>query len=192
MQRGDEELVRLHLQGDRDAFRELVDRYTKPIYNLAYRYTGDRMEAENIAQETFLRVYQALPVSRVDLPFKPWVLRITMNLCRDWARKQRLDLFSHLAGDEEGQPPIIEEWVDGRPLPLDRVEMQEVAEMLRRAVMELPEPYRVVITLRYTEGLSYQEIAAVQGTPVNTIRTHLFRAKALLRQALERYLKGEG
>lgn len=191
MQRGDEELVRLHLQGDRDAFCELVDRYTKPIYNLAYRYTGDRMEAENIAQETFLRVYQALPVSRLDLPFKPWVLRITMNLCRDWARKQRPDLFSHLAGDEEEQPPILEEWVDGRPLPLDRVEMQEVAEMLRRAVMELPEPYRVVITLRYTEGLSYQEIAAVQGAPVNTIRTHLFRAKALLRQALERYLKGE-
>lgn len=114
-----------------------------------------------------------------------------MNLCRDWARKQRPDLFSHLAGDEEEQPPILEEWVDGRPLPLDRVEMQEVAEMLRRAVMELPEPYRVVITLRYTEGLSYQEIAAVQGAPVNTIRTHLFRAKALLRQALERYLKGE-
>lgn len=192
MPRGDEELVRLHLQGDRYAFRELVDRYTKPIYNLAYHYTGDRVEAENITQETFLRVYQALPVSRLDLPFKPWLLRIAANLCRDWARKQRPDLFSHLAGDEEGQPSIIEEWVDGRPLPLDRVETQELAEMLRRAVMELPEPYRVVITLRYTEGLSYQEIAAVQGAPVNTIRTHLFRAKALLRQALERYLKGEG
>lgn len=192
MQRGDEELVRLHLQGDRYAFRELVDRYTKPIYNLAYHYTGDRVEAENITQETFLRVYQALPVSRLDLPFKPWLLRIAANLCRDWARKQRPDLFSHLAGDEEGQPSIIEEWVDGRPLPLDRVETQELAEMLRRAVMELPEPYRVVITLRYTEGLSYQEIAVVQGAPVNTIRTHLFRAKALLRQALERYLKGEG
>lgn len=192
MPRGDEELVRLHLQGDRYAFRELVDRYTKPIYNLAYHYTGDRVEAENITQETFLRVYQALPVSRLDLPFKPWLLRIAANLCRDWARKQRPDLFSHLAGDKEGQPSIIEEWVDGRPLPLDRVETQELAEMLRRAVMELPEPYRVVITLRYTEGLSYQEIAVVQGAPVNTIRTHLFRAKALLRQALERYLKGEG
>ena len=191
MQRDDEELVRLHLQGDRYAFRELVDRYTRPLYNLAYRYTGDRMEAENISQETFLRVYQALPVSRLDLPFKPWLLRIAANLCRDWARKKRPDLFSHLAGEEEGQPSIIEEWVDGRPLPLDRVETQELAEMLRRAVMELPEPYRMVITLRYTEGLSYQEIATIQEIPVNTVRTHLFRAKTLLRQILERSLGGE-
>lgn len=69
MQQSDEELVRRYLQGDRPAFRELVSRYTQAIYNLAYRYTGDRMEAENIAQDTFLRVHRALPTSRTDLPY---------------------------------------------------------------------------------------------------------------------------
>lgn len=191
MQQSDEELVRRYLQGDRYAFRELVNRYTQAIYNLAYRYTGDRMEAENIAQDTFLRVYQALPTSRTDLPFKPWILRIAVNLCRDWAKKKRPALFSGPAGGEEGQNPDIKALVDDRPLPLDRIEAQEMAEMMRQAVMELPKPYRLIITLRYTEGLSYQEIAAIRGTPVNTVRTHLFRAKALLRQILEQHLGDE-
>lgn len=191
MQQSDEELVRRYLQGDRHAFRELVNRHTQTIYNLAYRYTGDRMEAENIAQDTFLRVYQALPTSRTDLPFKPWILRIAVNLCRDWAKKKRPVLFSGPAGGEEGQNPDIEALVDDRSLPLDRIEAEEMAEMLRRAVMELPEPYRLVITLRYTEGLSYEEIATVREMPVNTVRTHLFRAKALLRQLLERHLGDE-
>lgn len=191
MQQSDEELVRRYLQGDTDAFHQLVNRYTQTIYNLAYRYTGDQMEAENIAQDTFLRVYQALPTSRTDLPFKPWILRIAVNLCRDWAKKKRPDLFGEPAGDKEGQHPDIEALVDDRPLPLDRIEAEEMVGMMRQAVMELPESYRLVITLRYTEGLSYQEIAAVRGMPVNTVRTHLFRAKALLRQILERHLGDE-
>jgi RNA polymerase sigma-70 factor (ECF subfamily) len=191
VEQSDEELVRLHLQGDKYAFCDLVDRYTQPVYNLAYRYTGDRMEAENIAQDTFLRVYQALPAARIDLPLKPWILRITANLCRDWARKKRPSLFNELSSDEEGQLPVIEKLTDDAPLLLDQVEAKEMAEWVRRAVMELPRPYRVVITLRYTEGLSYQEIATILGLPLNTVRTHLFRSKGLLSRALERWLEGE-
>ena len=101
MQQSDQELARLHLQGDKYAFRDLVERYTQPVYNLAYRYTGDRMEAKNITQDTFLRVYQALPTARIDLPLKPWILRITANLCRDWARKKRPSLFSEFSSNEE-------------------------------------------------------------------------------------------
>lgn len=191
MQPSDEELVRLHLQGDKYAFRDLVGRYTPSVYNLAYRYTGDRMEAENIAQDTFLRVYQALPSARIDLPLKPWILRITANLCRDWAKKKRPALFSELSSGEESQFPVIEKLTDDGPLPLDQIEADEMAEWVRRAVMELPEPYRMVITLRYTEGLSYQEIATILDLPLNTVRTHLFRSKGLLGRALERWLKGE-
>ena len=195
MQIRDEELVSRHLRGDRSAFRHLVERYTRSIYNLAYRFTGDWAEAENITQDTFLRVYRALPNSRLDLPFRPWVFRIATNLCRDWAKKRRPVLFSALArgGDDldEHSTFTYEEISDDRPLPLEKIEDAEMAEMVRQAVMELPEHYRIAITLRYTEELSYQEIADVLDLPLNTVRTHLFRAKGLLRQVLERRLRGK-
>jgi len=191
----DEGLVRLHLQGDREAFRFLVERYTRPLFNLAYRFTGDRAEAESITQETFLRVYRALPNSRLDLPFRPWIYRIATNLCRDWAKKRRPTPFSALkqGGNDPEQHSIFtyEEIADDQPLPLEQIEARERAALARRAVMELPEHYRAAITLRYTEGLSYQEIADVLDLPLNTVRTHLFRAKGLLRQVLERHLRGE-
>src|SRR5512139_4341770 len=93
----DEALVAQHLQGDAQAFAELVMRYTAPIFNLAFRLTGDRVEAENVTQEAFLRAYSALPHSRIEMAFKPWLFQIAVNLCRDLARKKRPDAFADLA-----------------------------------------------------------------------------------------------
>jgi RNA polymerase sigma-70 factor (ECF subfamily) len=178
----DEALVAQHLQGDAQAFAELVTRYTAPVFNLAFRLTGDRAEAENVAQEAFLRAYVALPHSRTDLAFKPWLFQIAVNLCRDLARKKRPAAFAELA-QEDGIAP--EEAIeDQAPLLLETVAERELERALARAVDGLPEAYRAVVTLRYTEGLSYEEMAAALGLPVNTVRTHLFRAKAMLRQLL--------
>ena len=177
----DESLVAQSLRGDAQAFAELVTRYTAPIFNLAFRLTGDRAEAENATQETFLRVYFALPRSRTDLAFKPWLFQIAVNLCRDLARKKRPMAFAEMASDEE---EAIE---DESPLPLDQVEEHELERALARAVADLPEMYRAVVTLRYTEELAYEDIAAVLKLPVNTVRTHLFRAKSMLRKALAKW-----
>ena len=178
----DEALVAQHLQGDAQAFAELVTRYTAPIFNLAFRLTDDRAEAENVTQETFLRAYTALPRSRTDLAFKPWLFQIAVNLCRDLARKKRPAAFAVLT-QEDGLAP--EEAIeDEAPLLLDTVAERELEQALARAVAGLPEAYRAVVTLRYTEGLSYEDMAAALGLPVNTVRTHLFRAKAMLRQML--------
>jgi RNA polymerase sigma-70 factor, ECF subfamily len=178
----DETLVAQHLQGDAQAFAELVTRYTAPIFNLAFRLTGDRAEAENVTQEAFLRAYSALPRSRTDLAFKPWLFQIAVNLCRDLARKKRPAAFAELA-QEDGIAP--EEAIeDQAPLLLETVAERELEQALARAVAGLPEAYRAVVTLRYTEGLSYEDMAAALGLPVNTVRTHLFRAKAMLRQML--------
>jgi len=174
----DESLVAQSLRGDAQAFAELVTRYTAPIFNLAFRLTGDCAEAENATQETFLRAYSALPRSRTDLAFKPWLFQIAVNLCRDLARKKRPTAFAEMASDEE---EAIE---DESPLPLDQVETRELGQALARAVADLPEMYRAVVTLRYTEELAYEDIAAVLDLPVNTVRTHLFRAKSMLRKAL--------
>jgi len=178
----DETLVAQHLQGDAQAFAELVTRYTAPIFNLAFRLTGDRAEAENVTQEAFLRAYAALPRSRADLAFKPWLFQIAVNLCRDLARKKRPAAFAELAQEDDIAPEEASE--DQSPLLLETVAERELEEALARAVAGLPEAYRAVVTLRYTEGLSYEDIAAALGLPVNTVRTHLFRAKAMLRQML--------
>jgi RNA polymerase sigma-70 factor (ECF subfamily) len=178
----DEALVTQHLCGDDQAFAALVARYTAPIFNLAFRLTDDRAEAENATQETFLRAYSALPRSRTDLAFKPWLFQIAVNLCRDLARKKRPAAFADLAQEDESSPEEAIE--DETPLPLEQVEERELEKALTRAVADLPEIYRAVVTLRYTEELSYEEIAAVLKLPVNTVRTHLFRAKAMLRKAL--------
>jgi RNA polymerase sigma-70 factor (ECF subfamily) len=178
----DEALVKVFLRGDAQAFAELVVRYTAQIFNLAFRLTDDRAEAENATQETFLRAYSALPRSRTDLAFKPWLFQIAVNLCRDLARKKRPAAFADLAQEDDSSPEEAIE--DETPLPLEQVEGRELEKALTRAVADLPEIYRAVVTLRYTEELSYEEIAAVLKLPVNTVRTHLFRAKAMLRKAL--------
>lgn len=181
----DRDLVAQHLRGDAQAFAELVMRYTAPIFNLVFRLTDDRAEAENVTQETFLRAYVALPRSRTELAFKPWLFQIAVNLCRDLARKKRPAAFADLAQDAQSAPEEAIE--DEAPLPLDRVEERELEIALACAVAGLPGIYRAVVTLRYTEELSYEEIAAVLKLPVNTVRTHLFRAKAMLRKALSEW-----
>ncbi len=179
--RSDQDLVASHLKGETSAFAELVTRYTGPIYNLAFRLTGDCAEAENVTQESFMRAYAALPGSRTELAFKPWLFQIAVNLCRDLARKKRPAAFASLGNDEDTPEEAIE---DEAPLPLEQVEAHELEQALARAVAQLPELYRAAVTLRYTEGMAYEEIAAVLKLPVNTVRTHLHRAKALLRKSL--------
>jgi RNA polymerase sigma-70 factor (ECF subfamily) len=178
----DETLVKQYLHGDGSAFAELVTRYTAPIFNLAFRLTGDCAEAEDVAQETFLRAYTALPRSRTDLPFKPWLFQIAVNLCRDLARKKRPTPFADLAQTDE---TLLEDTIEDEiPLLPDQVEERELEQAMARAVAGLPQVYRAAVVLRYTEELTYEEIAAVLKLPTNTVRTHLFRAKAALRKTL--------
>lgn len=189
MPSSDEALVKEFVRGDAPAFAELVARYTAPIFNLAFRLTGDRAEAENVTQEAFLRVYSALPHSRTEMAFKPWLFQIAVNLCRDLARKKRPDDFTDLAQEDQCAPE--EEVEDEAPLPLDQIEAHELERALACAVASLPQVYRAAVTLRYTEGLSYEEIAVVLKLPVNTVRTHLFRAKTILRKSLAAWEPGD-
>lgn len=181
---GDEELVRRYVRGDRDAFEMLVRRHTRSVYHLAYRFTQDHMEAENITQETFLRAFAALPKSRIDLPFRPWLFKIAVNLCRNWAKRRKAVLFSEIEDGSEEESPL-ELIADEEPLPLEQIEEEEMLKLLRQAIAKLPPAYRLAVTLRYSEGLSYAEIAEALDLPLNTVRTHLLRSKLLLRSALK-------
>ena len=188
MMQTDDELVRLHLQGDAAAFPELVQRYLRMVYNLAYRSTGDVMEAENIVQETFARAFAALPRSREAPSFRPWVLTIAINLCRNRARRAGHEWEARAGSEGEG---FLEQVPDPAPDPLERVLAGEASAELERALAELALPYRQALVLRYMEGLSYEELSRVLDLPLNTVRTHLFRAKERLRQALVRLREGK-
>ena len=183
------DLVGRHLRGDADAFAGLVGLFSGRVFNLALRFTGDRAEAEDITQESFLRAYSALPRSRADLPFRPWLLQIAVNLCRDWARRKRPAPFSDLgsaADDLEDTPDgAVERLADPQPLPQDAAEAREQMAELRRAVMALPPAFRMIVTLRYNEGLSYEEIGKLLNMPPATVGTSLLRARRRLRAALE-------
>ncbi len=183
----DELLVRRYLRGDVFAFEQLVERYTPALFNLAYRLTQDRGEAEQVVQETFIRALGALKRVRTDLPLKPWLLQITLNLCRTLHHKQRPLTFSDLSRDDNGEIELA----DDAPLPHDWAEREETRALVRRALSELPPAYQAVLTLRYNEDLSYEDIARVLALPLNTVRTHLFRAKAQLRSHLVEWMRDE-
>lgn len=172
------ELVRRARGGDPEAFDRLVGIYTPRLYQIVHRFTSDRGEAEAIVQETWLRVWRALPRSVEDRPLAPWLVRIAVNVARDiWRKKKPLD-FADVGGYED----LLH---DERPGPEERMSQKEALERLVEGVKRLKPEYRMVIALRYEGGLSYQEIARTLNLPINTVRTHLHRAKSTLRRWLE-------
>jgi RNA polymerase sigma-70 factor (ECF subfamily) len=175
----DAELVTGYLEGDPRAFSELVKRYTAAIYNVTYRFTNDAHEAENLTQETFVRAWNALPRLSLDKPLKAYFVKIAVNLCRDWATRRKIENVLPL--EAEGETDIPDESGD----PLRMVGEQELVGRIRTKMELLPPLYRTVLTLRYTEEMSYEEMTMALDLPLNTVRTNLHRAKAKLRELLE-------
>jgi RNA polymerase sigma-70 factor (ECF subfamily) len=188
----DETLLTQYKKGDERAFRALVQRYTTPIYNLTLRLLRDPMEAENVTQETFLRVVTSLDRVRLDIPFKPYLFRIAVNLCRDLARKRQPLLFSDLdsaahSREDGGEPEVTSQMIADETPPLsERLEKEELEARLHTAFEALPSVYQMVVTLKYTEDFSYEEIAQTLNVPLNTVRTQLRRAKQILKIKLEK------
>jgi RNA polymerase sigma-70 factor, ECF subfamily len=178
----DEDLARSFCAGNVQSFEELVRRYAKPMFNFAYRMTGNYAEADDIAQDVFLQVYRSLPAARLDLPFKPWLYVIARNKCLDFLKRRRPVSFSVLEGDQGDSP--IDSVADQDPLPEDVLERADLQRILREAVLALPERYREVVSLRYAAGLSFAEIGRALNLPENTVKTQFQRAKSMLRRQL--------
>jgi len=178
-------LARLARAGDRGAFRELVDLYKDRLFNLAYRMLGNRHEAEEIVQDTFLRVFSHLDSYNAEKKFSTWIYRIAHNLCIDRMRKRR-KVYSLDAELPEG------EGIDGyAQMPLDESSPEElllVSETqrhVREAILELPDKYRSAVILKYLQDLSLNEIAEILDLPVTTVKTRVHRGREFLRKKLE-------
>ena len=183
--RTDEELVALAQAGDLDCFNQLVARWERPIYALAYRTLSREEDARDVVQEAFLRAFRGLKGFRGQAKFSSWLYRITLNLCRDWIRRERRAPVAQLP---EGVDPI--EIADERMAPTESVEdlvaRKEMSEAVARALADLPEEQRMAILLKEYHGLTFQEIADQLDCPLSTVKTRLYQGLTVLRRRLER------
>jgi len=165
--------------GDTQAFGELVLAHQTFVYNLALRALGDSNEAQDLAQEAFLRAWQGLPAFRGASSFRTWLYRIVMNLCYNRSPQLKKNLAQLDIEDR------AEAWVAGQEqFPEHVLESRETRACLHRQIERLPETYRLLVLLRYQQDLSYEEIAEVTGMPLGSVKTGLFRAHNRLREAL--------
>jgi RNA polymerase sigma-70 factor (ECF subfamily) len=174
-------LIQRAQKGDHDAFAALVNEHQLYIYNLALRVVRDENEALDLTQETFVRAWTALPNFRGQAQFRTWLYRITTNLCYNRLPGLRRSL-NDLGDDVMGEIP--ETNVDN---PAQKFEWNEIKAHLHKAIDNLDAHYKLLITLRYQNDLSYEEISSTLNLPLGTVKTGLFRAKEKLRLALANY-----
>ncbi|ULT57240.1 RNA polymerase sigma factor SigW [Neobacillus drentensis] len=172
------------IKGDQDAFGEIVEIYKNSIYQLCYRMIGNRHEAEDLAQEAFIRAYVNIQSFNQNLKFSTWLFRIATNLCIDRLRKKKPDYYldAEVAGTEG--LTMYSQISSDSPLPETEVESLELQETVQKEILKLPEKYRSAIVLKYMEDMSLNEISEILDLPLGTVKTRIHRGREALRQQL--------
>ena len=176
---GDNDLVRAHLEGDRAAFRTLVERYQSRMVNFLYRSIGDRERAEDLAQEVFIRVFKHLRRFDQEKKFSTWIYTIASNLAKNELRNRSrnpLVLFQALESPWSDDPRPLE-FEDSTYRPDDMYRQRHLRDLVERAVEQLPRHHRMVFVLREIEGKSYEEISGITSTNLGTVKSRLNRAR---------------
>jgi RNA polymerase sigma-70 factor (ECF subfamily) len=178
------ELLEACRRGEREGFRALFERHKDKVYSIAFRYSGDESAAMDIAQDTFLKLFSSIRSFRGDSSFESWLYRLVVNSCLDQKRRARRFM------------PLIDELLDVIQAPgagvMEEVLRAELSSRVRSVVAALPAGQRIVIVLRYTQGLSYDEIAAALGCSVGTVASRLNRTHKLLERRLSRIVGKTG
>jgi RNA polymerase sigma-70 factor (ECF subfamily) len=171
--------------GDLAAFNELVKKYEKQVYNFAYRLTGNYDDANDIAQDAFLRVYNAIGGFRGDASFTTWLFRITTNVFLDDRKRARAHPHSSLDEYMDLEESSVARQVeDPSPTPQAMIEEQERGQILESAIRSLPEYQRAMVVLYHTQQKSYEEIAEIMDLPIGTVKSRLNRARLALKEKL--------
>jgi len=185
-QTDDNELVKRVCMGETQLFRLLIERHQQHIFNLCYRMLRQFEEADDATQDTFLKAYRSLKQFRGDARLKTWLCRIARNECLNRLRHENVaSLDQQLTTDHSFQI------ADSTPSPLELIEHQETQSIVHEAINKLPHQYRLVITLFHLNGLSYEEISQVMEIPMGTVKTHIFRARELLKSKLRAFVEGK-
>lgn len=184
----DADIAALAKQGREAAFRELVRRYERPVFSLIFRMVRDREIAEDLAQDTFIKVLNNIDRYRPEFKLSSWLFKIANNVAIDHLRKRQLDTVSMEGSPHAATATEIEatsfEIASQQESPLDEMEARELGSSIERAIAALRPEYRSCIMLRHVEGRSYEEIAAILDLPLGTVKTYIHRARHELRDAL--------
>ena len=175
----DRELMAQTCRGNRHALTILVKRYEKPLYNYILRMSGQHANAEDLFQETWLKVFRFRDKYNAELAFKPWLYQIATNVCRDWGRKKGRAQEVSLDSVEATQPAPV------RDNPQHKTQQNELAQALKDAVDALPEKQRAVFWMSRYEELSYEAIAQALEVPLGTVKSRMNHAVRQLRATLE-------
>ena len=175
MERTDVELVAECLEGNKDAFSEIIYRYKRLIYSVAYKFARDNDEVNDLAQEAFIKIYKSLSKYDCQYKFSTWSVKVATNICLDHVRRKKLKSVSL---DE------IENFTGSNNSPEEYYLRKEKSQTLKNAIEELPEIYRVPILMYHQKGMSYKEIADSLGKPMSIIKNRIFRARHTLKESL--------
>jgi RNA polymerase sigma-70 factor (ECF subfamily) len=184
----DADVVALAQQGREPAYRELVRRYERPVFSLIYRMVRDREMAEDLAQDTFIKVLNNVERYRPEFKFSSWLFKIANNVAIDFLRKRQLDTIStdgsrHATTASEVEATSFDVVEPGESA-LDELTSRELGSAIERAVAQLRPMYRACIMMRHVEGRSYEEIAQTLDLPLGTVKTYIHRARHELRREL--------
>ena len=190
----DADVVALAQQGKEAAFRELVRRYERPVFSLVFRMVRDRELAEDLAQDTFIKVLNNIDRYRPEFKLSSWLFKIANNVAIDHLRRRQLDTISmegspHATSTDLAEATSFELATHGES-PLQELEARELGSEIERAIARLRPEYRACILLRHVEDKSYEEIAATLDLPLGTVKTYIHRARHELRKLLEHVREG--
>ena len=185
----DADVAALANEGREPAFRELVRRYERPVFSLIFRMVRDREMAEDLAQDTFIKVLNNIDRYRPEFKLSSWLFKIANNVTIDHLRRRQLATVSldgspHAATAAEAQATSLDVESRGQSA-LEAIESRELGSAIEQAIGKLRPEYRSCILLRHVEGRSYEEIAATLDLPLGTVKTYIHRARHELREALE-------
>ena len=172
----DLQLIAASKGGDQDAFAQLVQRYQRRVFNLVYRMLQQYEEANETTQETFLAAWQGLPAFRGDARFATWLYRIAYNCSLKQLEQRKRDKALQVALEAEQ---------DNAKLTDTEMDVRDRQALVREHLSHLPAKYRIVLILRHLQDMTYEEMAEILTMPIGTIKTHLFRARNLLKERLQ-------
>jgi RNA polymerase sigma-70 factor (ECF subfamily) len=185
----DADVVALAQRGREDGFRELVRRYERPVFSLIFRMVRDSAAAEDLAQDTFIKVLNHIDRYRPEFKLSSWLFKIANNVAIDHLRRRQVDTVSMSGSPHAGSAAEIEasafDVASTGESALEEIESKELGSAIERAIATLRPEYRSCILLRHVEGRSYEEIAATLDLPLGTVKTYIHRARHQLREALD-------
>jgi RNA polymerase sigma-70 factor (ECF subfamily) len=184
------EILQRAKEGDLKAFEEIYQMYHRRIYNAVYGMLGDPDDAQDVTQDVFMRLYDALPTLRADEAFSTYLYRIALNLCRDRARRKKRVRFQSMdtpRTDDEGDVEPME-FPDQGKLPEETLTGDELQRRVREAVLTLSADHRAVIVMHHFQGMEVNDIAKILGVPTGTVKSRLARGRDQLHRKLRSYL----